>query len=447
MRGADIQPAGALRPAAAPEAGGHGRDDALGLRPPLPRNGGRALRPGLARLGGLVRASRRADPPARTVPRGGERASGAGGAHGGVVGADGGGEPACGPRFDQPVPPHGYAWWYVDALSDDGRHGIILIAFLGSVFSPYYAWTRRHGAGDPLHHCALNVALYGRGKRWALTERGRGSVRRDASHLAIGPSALSWDGDALTIDITEVSAPLPARIRGQVRVHPAALTGHTVLLDAEGRHRWSPIAPHARVEVALQRPALRWAGTGYFDSNAGCGPLEDAFMRWDWSRAPLRDGTAILYDVARCDGGTTAVALRVGRSGAVEPFDLPPPVPLPSTRWRVARDAGRRPGKRNEDAGGHALLRPLGAADAPARRVCRGDAREPRPRPLRGALGPGDAALPHPPRAALRVSRARPRACSPLPSPPATASATGAAERASAASGRGRDRSPGWCTA
>ena len=41
----------------------------------------------------------------------------------------------------------GYVWWYVDALSDDGQHGLTLIAFIGSVFSPFYAWSRRRGAG------------------------------------------------------------------------------------------------------------------------------------------------------------------------------------------------------------------------------------------------------------------------------------------------------------
>ena len=45
-------------------------------------------------------------------------------------------------RFDTPVPDGGYAWWYLDALSDDGRHGLTVIAFIGSVFSPYYAWAR-----------------------------------------------------------------------------------------------------------------------------------------------------------------------------------------------------------------------------------------------------------------------------------------------------------------
>ena len=89
------------------------------------------------------------------------------------------------------TPPRGgYVWWYVDALSDDGDHGITVIAFLGSVFSPYYAWARRHGSCDPLRHCALNVALYGKRRRWAMTERGDKAVQRGADFLAIGPSAL-----------------------------------------------------------------------------------------------------------------------------------------------------------------------------------------------------------------------------------------------------------------
>ena len=85
-------------------------------------------------------------------------------------------------RFDQPVPAGGYAWWYIDAISDDGNHGLTLIAFVGSVFSPYYAWARRRAGpagADPLNHCAVNVALYGRsGSRWATYPRARLSRRR-----------------------------------------------------------------------------------------------------------------------------------------------------------------------------------------------------------------------------------------------------------------------------
>jgi len=223
-------------------------------------------------------------------------------------------------------------------LSDDGRHALTLIAFIGSVFSPYYALARRRGGADPSNHCALNVALYGAtGKRWSLTERGRGDLHRERSALRIGPSALAWDGSTLSLLIDEVTVPLPSRIRGTVRLHPTALCRYAATLDAEGRHRWRPLAPCARVEVALERPSLRWSGMGYLDSNEGDAPLEDAFVRWSWSRARLRRGTGVLYDVARRRGGPLSLALRFDPSGTVASFAAPPPFDLPRTFWRIGR--------------------------------------------------------------------------------------------------------------
>ena len=206
------------------------------------------------------------------------------------------------------------------------------------MFSPYYASARRRGSGDPLAHCALNVALYGTGgKRWALTERSGRSLARSRSRLGIGPSALSWEGGVLTVQIDELTSPFPSRLRGTVRVHPAALPGRRFALDAAGRHVWTPIAPCARVEVALERPALRWNGSAYFDANAGSEPLEAGFRSWDWSRAELRRGTAVLYDAVRRDGSTRLLALRFDPDGRVENFEPPPPFRLPATGWRVAR--------------------------------------------------------------------------------------------------------------
>ena len=240
------------------------------------------------------------------------------------------------------VPHGGYAWWYVDALSDDGAHGITLIAFIGSVFSPYYAWARRRGGGDPLRHCALNVALYGRGgARWALTERGAASVSRGADWLAIGPSRILWDGSGLTVRIDEVSAPVPRRIRGTVRLYPAAVEQRVMTLDTAGRHRWRPIAPCSRVEVVLDRPALSWSGSAYLDTNQGDRPLEADFHRWDWSRAPVPNGSAILYDVVRRGSeDRLTLALRYGASGGVVDFEAPESRPLPRSGWRVERRIG-----------------------------------------------------------------------------------------------------------
>ena len=81
--------------------------------------------------------------------------------------------------------------------------GLTIIAFIGSVFSPWYAWARRGGApADAENFCAVNVALYGAGKRrWAMTERPRAALERSASHLRIGPSSLEWDGRNLTIHV------------------------------------------------------------------------------------------------------------------------------------------------------------------------------------------------------------------------------------------------------
>jgi hypothetical protein len=47
------------------------------------------------------------------------------------------------PCFDIDVPPDGYAWWYVDGISDDGERAISIIGFIGSVFSPWYRWSGR----------------------------------------------------------------------------------------------------------------------------------------------------------------------------------------------------------------------------------------------------------------------------------------------------------------
>ena len=150
---------------------------------------------------------------------GGSVHPGPGDADGGAVGAPGGDAGDAGPCFDQEVEPGGYAWWYVDAISDDRRYGLTVIAFVGSVFSPYYAWAGRR---DPLDHCAFNVALYGpRGSLWAMTERRRSAVQRSRDALAIGRTTATWNAGALSFAIDETAAPIPRPIRGRVGIRAA----------------------------------------------------------------------------------------------------------------------------------------------------------------------------------------------------------------------------------
>ena len=236
--------------------------------------------------------------------------------------------------FDRPVAKRGYCWWYLDALSDDGQHGITIIAFIGTVFSPWYKLARLAEGGtggDPHNHCCLNVVLYGAPSRWAMTDRRRDALRRDADSLTIGPSGLDWDGETLTVRIEEVTAPIPSRLKGVVRLRPQALHTRRFTLDSDGRHTWQPIAPRSRVEVELESPALRWSGAAYFDTNAGDAPLEQDFRGWDWCRAALPDATAILYNAQRRDGSEISIAVRATDDGALTDFTPPPAVDLPRT--------------------------------------------------------------------------------------------------------------------
>jgi carotenoid 1,2-hydratase len=224
-----------------------------------------------------------------------------------------------------------------------------VIAFIGSVFSPYYARARRRAGragADARDHCAVNVALYrpgGRGgSRWAMTERGRGQLQCEPHRLRIGPSALQWSGDALQIELDEIAVPWPSRIRGTVTLRAARRFDHPVTL-ASG-HRWCPIAPAAQVEVDLN--GLRWDGPGYLDANHGDAPLERAFRSWDWSRAQLANGdSVVLYDVERVGTSPLKFGLRFDAgSGLVHAIAAPPAAALPATGWRLARggrgDAG-----------------------------------------------------------------------------------------------------------
>ncbi len=206
-----------------------------------------------------------------------------------------------------------------------------LIAFIGSVFSPYYAWANRKHPAPAENFCAMNVVLYARrGGVWAMTERGASSLVQGQDFLTIGKSGLRWDGGGLTAEIDERGAPIPRKLRGRVRVIPQAVNARVFDLDAAGRHKWQSMAPKARVEVNFQNPNISWTGQGYFDRNEGDVPLAEDFSEWHWSRGAER----IYYDVRRRDGSRLELALH---GEALEQVEIPPERVLPKGLWGVKR--------------------------------------------------------------------------------------------------------------
>ena len=174
-----------------------------------------------------------------------------------------------------------------------------------------------------------------------MTERARGAVRRDRDYLEIGPSAVEWSGDGLTITIEErdkrLGIPWQRRVAGRVRVMPEVVNAVPFALDPAARHSWHCIAPRARVEVEMDEPGLRWSGSAYLDSNFGAESLEEGFRVWHWSRAHLRDGAAVIYEGIRRDGSPFASALRFAADGTPHHAELPPVAPLSNTLWQMER--------------------------------------------------------------------------------------------------------------
>jgi carotenoid 1,2-hydratase len=185
----------------------------------------------------------------------------------------------------------------------------------------------------------LNVAIYSPGKnRWTMTERSARSSHRSTNEFVIGPSSLRWEKDCLTIEIKERAVPFGQAVRGTVRVYPEQLFNFSTALDDQGRHRWGPLAPRARVQVDLSKPDLHWQGNGYLDSNEGDGPIAPDFHEWDWSRAELSNKrTAVIYDVRQKNGLEKLHALLFHPDGRIEPFNPPPRQNLPQTAWRIQR--------------------------------------------------------------------------------------------------------------
>jgi carotenoid 1,2-hydratase len=238
--------------------------------------------------------------------------------------------------FARPVLPGGYAWWYFDAISDDGERALTAIFFRGSVFSPDYARRARTGGAHADEHLGVNLALYERGRQraWVMSEYGAEALRRaDGDALTIaGSSVERTPAGGLRVRVEERSAPFlislaraGAKVAGTVELMPLApAIGPSVLESATSRrHEWQVPLPRARVRVSFERPQLRFEGTGYHDVNRGDGRLEDGFSRWSWARfhPPSHERRAlVLYALRDRAGGERA--LIVDTEGGATPTEV-----------------------------------------------------------------------------------------------------------------------------
>lgn len=218
-----------------------------------------------------------------------------------------------------------------------------MIGFIGSVFSPWYRWSGRR---VPQDHVCLNVATYGPGGRFTMTDRGSAALRQSTDQLRIGPSAMHWTGQELVVEVNEIAAPpRVARVRGTITLTPEVMTAVEARLTPDGSHIWRPFAPIARIRVNLTQ-GHAWEGHGYWDANFGTTALEADFSYWTWGRFPLRDRTVCFYDATRRDGSTLALGVEFARDGTVQQIAPPPLTALRRSLWAVRRATRADPGFR-----------------------------------------------------------------------------------------------------
>ncbi|MFD1509859.1 carotenoid 1,2-hydratase [Lacimonas salitolerans] len=233
----------------------------------------------------------------------------------------------------------------MDAISACGTRALSVIGFIGSVFSPWYAWSGRR---DPANHCCINVATYGPGGRFTMTDRGRAALRTDDGALSVGPSEMRWVDGKLVITVNEWGAlPMVTPVRGTITLTPQAITRVELPLTPDGAHVWRPFAPVATVDVALEATGWQWQGHGYFDANFGTRALEQNFDFWTWGRFPVTDGATCFYDATRVDGTRLAQAVHFDHAGQAIEITPPPLQRVNPSLWRVHRetrgDAGCAP--------------------------------------------------------------------------------------------------------
>jgi carotenoid 1,2-hydratase len=233
--------------------------------------------------------------------------------------------------------PGGFAWWYLDAVNDEGD-GLVLIWSFGLPFLPGYRASGEAPRGWP----SLSLAVYrsGRPAFYVLQQYApeEASWQPEAERWTFGKTSIHRrreDGELRLVAEIDCEVPGIAHARGQVAVSgPLRVPSDgEPAPEAEPLHDWSVIAanPDVRAHLELDGAAFDFAGRGYHDRNGGRLPLWDLdCRRWCWGRVPRDDGGARIYYVlwpesaeaptclgldVSADGRTTAAEVTVQTGG------------------------------------------------------------------------------------------------------------------------------------
>ncbi|MEO6589093.1 MAG: hypothetical protein ABIP06_07175 [Pyrinomonadaceae bacterium] len=238
----------------------------------------------------------------------------------------------------------GYEWWYFDALSDDGRDGIVIIFLDNFVFSPRYNALenskfgirnlfpnrrKNNSANEKVPAVAFIYYRDGKPVYRAINEFREDSFFGDTENpeCRIGDNSFKFEsapyGSGYSIQIN-------AKLRKNRRIeaHFEWLSIESDFLpgkelNLEKAHYWNLVAPRSDVSGRITvsgknnktHDVIHFRGTGYHDHNLDNRWLPDTVEDWQWGRAHFADSTAVFYrykEIGENDSVTKLMTIRNG---------------------------------------------------------------------------------------------------------------------------------------
>lgn len=237
----------------------------------------------------------------------------------------------------------GYEWWYFDALSDDGREGVVIIFLDNFVFSPQYnspenskfgirnIFRNRQNRLPKEKVPAVAFIYYRDGKPLyrAINEFAEDAFFGDTEkpECRIADNFFKFDsapyGSGYSI---QVNAKL--RKNRTIEAHFEWLSVECDFtpdkkINTEKTHFWNMVAPRSdvsgRITVSDKNDksldVVHFRGTGYHDHNLDNRWLPDTVEDWQWGRAHFNDSTAVFYrykEIGETNSVTKLMTIRDG---------------------------------------------------------------------------------------------------------------------------------------
>ena len=239
-----------------------------------------------------------------------------------------------------------YEWWYFDALSDDGREGIVIIFLDNFIFSPRY--NSGNNSKFKVRNLFQNSDLisietkpkvpavafiyYRNGKPVyrAINEFAEDEFHADSENpeCRIGENFFKFERAPYGSGyILQINAKL--RKNRRIEAHFEWLSIESDFLPSNNEnldksHFWNLVCSRSDVSGKITvldgknktRDVVNFRGTGYHDHNLDNRWLPDTVEDWQWGRAHFADATAVYYrykEIGEKDAVTKFLTVRDGK--------------------------------------------------------------------------------------------------------------------------------------